>query len=121
MTKEVVMLANVFDADRTLLAAGSTVTVDDAVAYDLVGTGRARWSSAPVNTPTLSESVPVVYASPAAVSASSPFVPSGVQLADPTTRLIYGQSDGVGGYESLLGGEYVSVSVAGASGGVVEI
>lgn len=51
MTKSVVMIANVFDAGAVLLAAGSTVTVDDSVANDLIGTGRARWPAVPTSNP----------------------------------------------------------------------
>ena len=36
-------------------------------------------------------------------------LPAGTLLRDPTTGLIYGQSDGAGGYLSLLGGVMVDI------------
>lgn len=48
---EVVMLANVFDANGVLLAINSTQNVAEAVALDLIGTNRARWVDPPEPNP----------------------------------------------------------------------
>ena len=96
---QVVMLADVFDAGRVLLAKGTTQDVAEAVARDLIGTARARWASDPVPSPPPMPGT--VYATPAQVAASVPPVAAGVQLADPVTRIVYGQSDGAGGVTAL--------------------
>ena len=110
---QVVMLADVFDANRVLLAKGTTQDLAEAVARDLIGTARARWASDPVPSPT--QMPGTVYATPAQVAASVPFVAAGVQLADPVTRIVYGQSDGAGGYQPMGSGgadlDYTEVNV----------
>lgn len=48
-------------------------------------------------------------------------VPKSTQLIDPATGLIYGQSDGAGGYKTLLGSDTITVSVAGAGDATIEV
>ena len=98
---QVVMLADVFDADRVLLERGSTQDLPPAVAFDLIGTGRATWLAPPLQAPTVVAGT--VFATPAHVVASPVPLPAGTLLADPASRQIYGQSDGLGGYTPLGG------------------
>ena len=51
----------------------------------------------------------VVASTLAALASGGVPVPAGTFLRDPTTGLIYGQSDGAGGYLSLLGGVMVDI------------
>lgn len=101
---QVLMLADVFAADATLLARGSTQDLADAVALDLIGTGRAQWVSAPVATPT---PIPgVVTVTPAQLAASATPVPAGTLLRDPYSGMLWAQSDGAGGALQILGYVY---------------
>ena len=48
-------------------------------------------------------------------------VPVGTQLIDPTSLLVYGQSDGAGSYKTLLGSDTITVSVADAGDATIEV
>lgn len=77
-------------------------------------------ASAPIPQPPFA-ATPVVYYTAtapevAALAAAGTPVPPGAMLIDPTSRLIYGQSDGVGGYQAL-GGAFDVASQAEAEGG----
>jgi hypothetical protein len=134
MTKSVVMLANVFDADRVLLAAGSTVSVADSVADDLVGTGRATWAVAPISVPTVEAGLTAVVATAAsfaaAVAASSLVVGAIYRVGTPevwyraVTPSTYLSLDAGSGIPVMWGpftGDTVVKGVAGDPGTVLAI
>ena len=73
-------------------------------------------ASAPIPQPPFA-ATPVVYYTAtapevAALAAAGTPVPPGAMLIDPTSRQIYGQSDGVGGYQALGGADldYVEIN-----------
>lgn len=63
----------------------------------------------------------VVASTLAALASGGVPVPAGTFLRDPTNGLIYGQSDGAGGYRSTSGASLIPVSYPGAVGSLVEV
>lgn len=59
-----------------------------------------------------------VSIAPAALPTAN--IPAGTFLRDPATGLIYGQSDGAGGYASVSGASLIPVSYPGLVGSLVE-
>ena len=58
---------------------------------------------------------------PAELAALATPLLAGTWVADPTTGIVYGQSDGAGGYRSTNGASMISVSYPGAVGSLVEV
>ena len=58
---------------------------------------------------------------PAELAALATPLRAGTLVADPTTGIVYGQSDGAGGYRSTNGASMISVSYPGAAGSLVEV
>ena len=58
---------------------------------------------------------------PAELAALATPLLAGTWVADPTTGIVYGQSDGAGGYLSTNGASMISVSYPGAVGSLVEV
>ena len=58
---------------------------------------------------------------PAELAALATPLRAGTLVADPTTGIVYGQSDGAGGYRSANGASMISVSYPGAVGSLVEV
>ena len=57
---------------------------------------------------------------PAELAALATPLLAGTWVADPTTGIVYGQSDGAGGYRSTNGASMISVSYPGLVGSLVE-
>jgi hypothetical protein len=100
---------DVFSQYGILMPLGSTQTVDTEFGMSLVQAQKAIDTDAieglPNNTPydTYGRAVLTTSQLLALAQTGTP-IPAGTLLISPTTRLIYGQSDGIGDYQPLGGG-----------------